>query len=82
MSLAAPRHPPAEVSFVLMDFKGGSSFVPLSGLPHTMSVETNLVEAQSLRTFDALTAELRRREELFLSSGSVDYAAFRRSRPH
>ncbi len=78
----AAAYPPDEVSFVLMDFKGGSSFVPLSGLPHTMSVETNLVEAESLRTFDALTAELRRREELFLSTGSVDYAAFRRSRPH
>ncbi|MBB5748295.1 FtsK/SpoIIIE domain-containing protein [Micrococcus sp. TA1] len=77
----AAAYPPGEVSFVLMDFKGGSSFAPLSGLPHTMSVETNLVEAESLRTFDALTAELRHREELFLSAGSVDYAAYRRSHP-
>jgi S-DNA-T family DNA segregation ATPase FtsK/SpoIIIE len=77
----AAAYAPGEVSLVLMDFKGGSSFAPLSGLPHTMSVETNLVEAESLRTFDALTAELRHREELFLSTGSVDYAAYRRSHP-
>lgn len=77
----AAAYSPGEVSFVLMDFKGGSSFAPLAGLPHTMSVETNLIQAESLRTLDALTAELRRREELFLSTGSVDYAAFRRSRP-
>ncbi|QCU78480.1 cell division protein FtsK [Citricoccus sp. SGAir0253] len=77
----AAEYPPAEVSYVLMDFKGGSSFAPLSGLPHTMSVETNLVEAESLRTVDALTAELHRREELFLAAGSPDYAAHRRAHP-
>lgn len=82
LSGLAAAYPPSEVSFVLMDFKGGSTFSPLSRLPHTMSVETNLVEAESLRTFDALTAELRRREELFLTHHCVDYVAFRRAHPH
>ncbi|MEV4900491.1 FtsK/SpoIIIE domain-containing protein [Citricoccus sp. NPDC055426] len=77
----AAAHPATEVSFVLMDFKGGSSFAVLAGLPHTMSVETNLAEAQSLRTFDALSAELRRREELFLAAGTADFRAYRRAHP-
>lgn len=77
----AAAHPAAEVSFVLMDFKGGSSFAALAGLPHTMSVETNLAEAESLRTFDALSAELRRREELFLAAGAADFRSYRRAHP-
>ncbi|WP_313815445.1 FtsK/SpoIIIE domain-containing protein [Citricoccus sp.] len=78
----AAAHPPTEVSFVLMDFKGGSSFAVLAGLPHTMSVETNLAEAESLRTFDALSAELRRREELFLAAGAADFRAYRHTHPN
>ena len=78
----AAAHPPTEVSFVLMDFKGGSSFAVLAGLPHTMSVETNLTEAESLRTFDALSAELRRREELFLAAGAADFRAYRHAHPN
>ncbi|GAA1663765.1 hypothetical protein GCM10009791_09000 [Citricoccus zhacaiensis] len=78
----AAAHPPTEVSFVLMDFKGGSSFAVLAGLPHTMSVETNLAEAESLRTLDALSAELRRREELFLAAGAADFRAYRHAHPN
>jgi DNA segregation ATPase FtsK/SpoIIIE, S-DNA-T family len=81
LTSAAAAHPAGEVSFILMDFKGGSSFAPLAGLPHTMSVETNLSEADSLRTLDALAAELRRREELFLAAGVPDFRSFRRRHP-
>lgn len=77
----AATHGPAEVSFILLDFKGGSSFSVLGGLPHTMSVETNLTDSVSLRTLDALRTELRRREELFLAAGVPDYPAFRRAQP-
>lgn len=77
----AAAHPATEVSFVLMDFKGGSSFATLAGLPHTMSVETNLAQAESLRTFDALSAELRRREELFLAAGVADFRSYRHMHP-
>ncbi|GAA4769816.1 hypothetical protein GCM10025784_16760 [Citricoccus nitrophenolicus] len=77
----AACHPATEVSFILMDFKGGSSFAALSGLPHTMSMETNLAEAESLRTFDALGAELRRREELFLAAGAADFRSYRSAHP-
>ncbi len=78
----AAAHPATEVSFILMDFKGGSSFAALSPLPHTMSVETNLAEAESLRTLDALAAELRRRERLFLQAGVADFLAYRSAHAH
>lgn len=74
-------HPPAEVAFVLLDFKGGASFSCLEQLPHTMSVETNHVAAASLRALDAVGAELRRREELFAAHRVSDYPEFRRRVP-
>lgn len=77
----AARHSPAELSFVLLDFKGGASFGPLAGLPHTMSLETNHVGSASLRALDAISAELRRREVLFADAGVPDYPGFRTARP-
>lgn len=74
-------HPPADVALVLLDFKGGASFSCLEQLPHTMSVETNHVAAASLRAFDAISAELRRREELFAAHRVSDYPSFRRAQP-
>src|SRR5699024_9690664 len=59
------RYPPAEVSMILLDFKGGASFNVLAPLPHVMSVETNHIAATSFRSLDAITAELLRRERLF-----------------
>lgn len=75
------HHPPAELAFILLDFKGGASFGHLAALPHTMSVETNHVGAASLRALSAISAELRRREALFAGLGVSDYPAFRRRRP-
>ncbi|MCT2088308.1 FtsK/SpoIIIE domain-containing protein [Micrococcus terreus] len=77
----ASRHGPAEVSFILLDFKGGSSFSVLDALPHTMSVETNLTGATSMRALDALSAELHRRERLFLDAHVPDYPAYRSRHP-
>lgn len=76
------RYPPCEVSMILLDFKGGSSFNVLASLPHTMSVETNHVSATSFRSLKAIAAELFRRESLFAEHQVADYAAFRRKVPH
>ncbi len=76
------RYPPCEVSMILLDFKGGSSFNVLASLPHTMSVETNHVAASSLRSLKAIAAELFRREALFARYNAADYTAFRRLAPH
>lgn len=75
------NYPPGEVSLLLIDFKGGSSFAVLEDLPHTMYVETNLGTANRLRSFDAIDAELRRREQLFLDSKVPDYPAYRQQYP-
>ncbi|MFD6814782.1 FtsK/SpoIIIE domain-containing protein [Enteractinococcus coprophilus] len=76
------RYPPCEVSMILLDFKGGSSFNVLAPLPHTVSVETNHVAATSFRSLKAIAAELFRRESLFADHQVADYAAFRSKAPH
>ncbi|GAA1529442.1 S-DNA-T family DNA segregation ATPase FtsK/SpoIIIE [Microbacterium ginsengiterrae] len=60
----ARAHGPDEVSFVLADFKGGTAFDPLQGLPHVAAVITDLDEEGARRGVESLTAELRRREGL------------------
>ena len=54
----------AEVSFLLVDFKGGASFGPLADLAHCVGVMTDLDQAGALRAIESLKAELRRRERL------------------
>lgn len=75
------RYPPADLALVLLDFKGGSSFGPLENLPHTMVMETNHLENHSLRSLSAISAELRRREELFKTYRVPDYQSFRQQYP-
>ncbi len=66
----------AEVSFLLVDFKGGASFAPLAGLAHCVGVMTDLDEAGARRAIESLRAELRRRERLLAEQGarSIDEA--------
>ena len=78
----AQRYPPCEVSLVLLDFKGGSSFNVFAPLPHTMSVETNHIAASSFRSLEAIAAELYRREALFAQHDVADFDAFRRASPN
>lgn len=78
----AERYPPCEISMILLDFKGGSSFNVLAMLPHVMSVETNHIAATSLRSLKAIAAELFRRERLFSDYQVADYDDFRRRAPH
>lgn len=75
------RYPPTEVSMILLDFKGGSSFNILAQLPHTMSVETNHIASTSFRSLGAIAAELHRRELLFAKRGVSDYRSFRKAFP-
>lgn len=66
----------AEVSFLLVDFKGGASFAPLAGLPHVVGVMTDLDEAGARRAIESLKAELRRRERVLAeqSARSIEEA--------
>ncbi|MGW0780015.1 type VII secretion protein EccCa [Streptomyces sp. NPDC002913] len=60
------------LNFVLVDFKGGATFLGLDELPHTSAVITNLAGEAALvsRMQDALHGELIRRQELLRSAGN------------
>ncbi|GHD82499.1 S-DNA-T family DNA segregation ATPase FtsK/SpoIIIE [Salinibacterium amurskyense] len=53
---------PEDVTFLLVDFKGGSAFDALTQLPHTVGIITDLDENSAARAFSSLRAELRHRE--------------------
>ncbi|MCH1883673.1 FtsK/SpoIIIE domain-containing protein [Agrococcus sp. ARC_14] len=68
-AIAAGRET-SDVSFLLVDFKGGASFAPLLGLAHCVGVMTDLDEAGARRAIESLRAELRRRERLLAAQGA------------
>ncbi|MFP5019842.1 type VII secretion protein EccCa [Pseudonocardia phyllosphaerae] len=76
-------HTADELNLVLVDFKGGATFLGLSGLPHVSAVITNLVSELSLvdRMADALAGEMTRRQELLRTAGNLasqaEYEAWR-----
>ncbi|MCC6270515.1 MAG: hypothetical protein IT190_04505 [Microbacteriaceae bacterium] len=55
---------PADVNFLLIDFKGGAAFAPVQKLPHTVGVLTDLDTSTARRAILSLRAELRRRERI------------------
>ncbi|MEU1985366.1 type VII secretion protein EccCa [Nocardia sp. NPDC019395] len=65
-------HSPDALNLVLVDFKGGATFLGLDPLPHVAAVITNLEDELSLvdRMKDALAGEMNRRQELLRSSGN------------
>ncbi|MFE7936328.1 type VII secretion protein EccCa [Streptomyces griseoincarnatus] len=64
------------LNFVLVDFKGGATFLGLEELPHTSAVITNLADEAALveRMQDALHGELMRRQELLRAAGNYTSA--------
>ncbi|WP_433709512.1 type VII secretion protein EccCa [Nocardia sp. CA-084685] len=65
-------HSPDLLNLVLVDFKGGATFLGLDPLPHVAAVITNLEQELSMvdRMRDALAGELNRRQELLRSAGN------------
>jgi S-DNA-T family DNA segregation ATPase FtsK/SpoIIIE len=55
---------PQALNFVLIDFKGGATFLPCRGLPHVSGYLTDLDEHLGRRALTALQAEARYREWL------------------
>ncbi|MFI0719631.1 type VII secretion protein EccCa [Streptomyces sp. NPDC021224] len=68
----ALTHSSETLNFVLVDFKGGATFLGLDELPHTSAVITNLADEAGLvsRMQDALHGELIRRQELLRAAGN------------
>ncbi len=73
----AVTHSSETLNFVLVDFKGGATFLGLERLRHVSAVITNLEEELPLvdRMYDALHGEMIRRQELLRAVGN--YASLR-----
>ncbi|MFW6692251.1 type VII secretion protein EccCa [Streptomyces sp. MAR4 CNX-425] len=69
----AATHPPAQLNFVLVDFKGGATFAGMSDLPHVAAVITNLEDDLALvdRMREALSGEMNRRQEVLRGAGNL-----------
>ncbi|MDT0304701.1 type VII secretion protein EccCa [Streptomonospora wellingtoniae] len=83
----ALTHSSETLNFILVDFKGGATFIGLDKLRHTSALITNLADEAILvdRMQDALHGELIRRQELLRSAGNFssvhEYEKARESNP-
>ncbi|RAY11457.1 type VII secretion protein EccC [Actinomadura craniellae] len=68
----ATTHSTETLNFVLVDFKGGATFLGLERLRHVSAVITNLADELPLvdRMHDALHGEIVRRQELLRATGN------------
>jgi len=65
-------HAPDALNLVLVDFKGGATFLGLDRAPHVAAVITNLADELAMvdRMKDALEGEMNRRQELLRAAGN------------
>lgn len=81
----AATHSPDQLNLVLVDFKGGATFLGLDQLPHVSAVITNLEQELILvnRMEAALRGEMTRRQEQLRTAGNFsgvsDYEEARRA---
>jgi S-DNA-T family DNA segregation ATPase FtsK/SpoIIIE len=69
----AATHPSDRLNMVLVDFKGGATFLGMAQLPHVSAVITNLADELALvdRMADALAGEITRRQEALRAAGNL-----------
>lgn len=81
LTLAA-THAPEALNLMLVDFKGGATFQPMTPLPHVAGVVTNLQEKLDLveRARQALEGELRRRQSVLSEAGAPDVFTYQQRR--
>ncbi|HET9691209.1 MAG TPA: FtsK/SpoIIIE domain-containing protein, partial [Acidimicrobiales bacterium] len=70
LSLAS-AYSPRRVTFLFVDYKGGSAFGECTALPHSVGIVTDLTPHLVRRALSSLRAELRFREEVLSRSGNV-----------
>ncbi len=73
----ASRVSPEHLTFLLIDYKGGSTFDCCVDLPHTVGVVTDLDHGLAERALVSLDAELGRRERAFRSVRVGDLSEYR-----
>ncbi|GAA0399435.1 FtsK/SpoIIIE domain-containing protein [Microbispora corallina] len=78
-SLAVANRPD-EMTFVLIDYKGGAAFKECVRLPHTVGMVSDLDGHLTQRALSSLAAEIRRRERLLLRAGAKDVEEYQRLR--
>ncbi|MCV7199733.1 type VII secretion protein EccCa [Mycobacterium angelicum] len=77
------RNSPEVLNLLLVDFKGGATFLDLARAPHVAAVITNLADEAPLvaRMRDALAGEMNRRQQLLRAAGNfVSVATYERAR--
>ncbi|ORV81691.1 secretion protein EccC [Mycobacterium interjectum] len=76
------RNSPAALNLLLIDFKGGATFLDLARAPHVAAVVTNLADEAPLvaRMQDALAGEMDRRQRLLRAARCAGVAAYERAR--
>ncbi|NEG55704.1 cell division protein FtsK [Bifidobacterium sp. SMA15] len=77
----ACRNPPDALRFVFLDFKGGSAFRALEGLPHCVGSVNDLDLGHAARALHAIEHELRRRERLVAHGRAQDVDGLREPPP-
>jgi len=78
----AAHNSPDVINLLLIDFKGGATFLDFARAPHVAAVVTNLAEEAPLvaRMRDALAGEMNRRQQLLRTTGFVSVAAHEQAR--
>ncbi|MEU3650071.1 type VII secretion protein EccCa [Lentzea sp. NPDC034063] len=78
----AATHSSEILNLVLVDFKGGATFLGMDKLPHTSAVITNLADELPLvdRMQDSLNGEMIRRQELLRVSGYPSLFEYEKAR--
>ncbi|MGQ4516499.1 type VII secretion protein EccCa [Streptomyces sp. DW26H14] len=78
----AATHSSDVLNFVLVDFKGGATFLNMDRLPHTSAVITNLADELHLvdRMRDSLNGEMIRRQEVLRESGHSSLFDYEKAR--
>ena len=76
-------HPPEVLNLVLVDFKGGATFLGLERARHVAAIITNLADEAPLvaRMRDALAGEMNRRQQMLRAAGNfANVGEYERSR--
>ena len=72
---------PTQLTFVLIDYKGGAAFDSCAALPHVVGMVTDLDDQLADRALRSLHAELRRREALLREHNVADLSELRIAAP-
>ena len=78
----AVTHSSEVLNLVLVDFKGGATFLGMENLPHTAATITNLADELPLvdRMQDSINGEMLRRQELLRESGYASLFDYEKAR--